>query len=64
MNTSTQHVTDLAWAGQHEQAIAAGSAALKRKSVSVDERMILLDLRSESCIAMGDLKARGRMRKR
>ena len=25
-------IADLAWAGQHEQAIAAASAALKRKS--------------------------------
>ena len=56
MNTSTQHVADLAWAGQHEQASAAASAALKRKMLAVDERMTLLDLRSESYIAVGDLK--------
>ena len=56
MNKSTQHIADLAWAGQHEQAIAAASATLKRKSISIDARMTLLDLRSESYIAVGDLK--------
>jgi len=53
---STQHVADLAWAGQHEQAIAAANAALKRKKLSVDDRLTFLDLRSESCIAIGDLQ--------
>jgi hypothetical protein len=51
-----QQIADLAWAGQHEQAIAAASAALKRKALADDERMTLLDLRSESYIAVGDLK--------
>ena len=35
----TQAVADLAWAGRHEQAIAAATAALKRKTVDADERM-------------------------
>jgi len=55
-NVSAQRIADLAWAGQHEQAIAAASAVLKRKSAAVDERMTLLDLRAESYIAVGDLK--------
>ena len=50
-------VADLAWAGQHEQAVAAATDALKRKTLTADERMTLLDLRSESHIALGDLKA-------
>jgi len=52
-----QTVADLAWAGQHEQAVAAANAALKRKTLSADERMTLLDLCSESHIALGDFKA-------
>ncbi len=53
---NTQQIADLAWAGQHEQAIAAATAALKRKALAADERMTLLDLRSESYIAVGDLE--------
>jgi len=52
----TQAVGDLAWAGQHEQAIAAATAALARKSLRADDRMTLLDLRSESHLALGDLE--------
>ena len=52
----TQQIADLAWAGQHEQAIAAATSALKRKTLAADERMTLLDLRAESYIAVGDLK--------
>ncbi|MGE5105277.1 MAG: GAF domain-containing protein, partial [Betaproteobacteria bacterium] len=55
----TQAVADLAWAGQHEQAIAKATAALKRKKLVADERMALLDLRSESHLALGDLKRAG-----
>jgi signal transduction histidine kinase/CheY-like chemotaxis protein len=51
-----QEVADLAWAGQHEKAIAAATAALKRKTLKDDERTSLLDLRSESYLAVGDLK--------
>ncbi len=53
---SVQQIADLAWAGQQEQAIAVATAALKRKSASVDLRMTLLDLRAESFIAVGDLE--------
>ncbi len=53
---STQQVADLAWAGQHEQAIAAATAALKRKTIAANERMTLLDLRSESFYAVADLR--------
>ena len=53
---SAQQIADLAWAGQHERAIAAATAALRRKTLAADERMSLLDLRSESCIAIGDLE--------
>ncbi len=52
----TQQIADLAWAGQHERAIAAATDALKRKTLVADERMSLLDLRAESYIAVGDLK--------
>jgi len=54
-----QAVADLAWAGQHEQAVHAATAVLRRKSVDTEERMTLLDLRSESHIALGNLKAAG-----
>ena len=51
-----QAVSDLAWSGRHEEAIAAATAALKRKTLDAHERMTLLDLRSESHVALGDLK--------
>ena len=51
-----QEVADLAWAGQHEKAIAAATAALKRKTLKTDERASFLDLRSDSFLATGDLK--------
>src|SRR5262245_51510124 len=51
-----QTVGDLAWAGRHEEAVAAATAALQRKSLAADERMTLLDLRSESFFALGALK--------
>jgi signal transduction histidine kinase/DNA-binding response OmpR family regulator/tetratricopeptide (TPR) repeat protein len=52
-----QAVADLAWAGQHEQAVQAATTVLGRKSVDAEERMTLLDLRSESHIALGNMKA-------
>ena len=52
---NVQQIADLAWAGQHEKAIAAATAALERKALEADERMSLLDLRSESFMAIGDL---------
>jgi len=56
---TAQTIADLAWAGQHEQAVAAATAPLKRKTLDADARMTLLDLRSESYIALGDLKRAG-----
>ncbi len=53
--SAQQQIADLAWAGQHEQAIAAATAALKRKTLAADDRMSVLDLRSDSYIAVGDL---------
>jgi hypothetical protein len=55
----TQQIADLAWAGQHEQAIAAASC-LKRKTLAADERMTLLDLRSEGPITRSETGARPR----
>ena len=52
---NAQQIADLAWAGQHEQAIAAATAALERKALATEDRMTVLDLRSESYIAVGDL---------
>jgi hypothetical protein len=43
-----QAVADLAWAGRHEEAIAAATAALRLKMLDADDAMTLLDLRSES----------------
>ncbi|HTL75698.1 MAG TPA: GAF domain-containing protein [Casimicrobiaceae bacterium] len=57
MAQQIQTVADLAWAGQHEQAIAAATLALRGKKIDADERVSLLDLRSESHIALGALKA-------
>jgi tetratricopeptide (TPR) repeat protein len=54
---STQQIADLAWAGQHEPALAAAAAALKRRGLSADLRMTLHDLRAESLYAIGDLKS-------
>ena len=54
-----QAVADLAWAGRHEQAIAAATAALRPKMLDADARMTLLDLRSESHFALGDLQRAG-----
>ena len=39
---NVQQIADLAWAGQHEQAIAAASTALESKTVRPDERTALL----------------------
>jgi len=46
-----QQVADLAWAGQHAQAIAMATAALAKSSVGPGQRLDLLDLRAESFIA-------------
>ena len=54
-----QAVADLAWAGRHEEAIAAATAALRLKMLDADDAMTLLDLRSESHFALGDLQRAG-----
>src|SRR5258706_2139824 len=51
-----QRVGDLAWAGQHAQAIEAATAALAKSSLSVASRLDLLDLRAGSFISQGELE--------
>ena len=50
-----ERVGDLAWAGQHAQAIELATAALAATALGVAGRLDLLDLRAESFIAQGDL---------
>ena len=50
-----QQVGDLAWAGQHAKAIEVATASLARSGLSFGRQIDLLDLRSESFIAQGDL---------
>src|SRR6188768_3331991 len=50
----TEQVGDLAWAGQHAAAIALATRSLDGASLPADERLALLDLRSESYLAHGD----------
>src|SRR5436190_4659995 len=52
---TAEQVGDLAWAGAHAQAIELATAALTTPGLSVASRLDLLDLRSESFIAQGDL---------
>ncbi|TMG89564.1 MAG: GAF domain-containing protein [Betaproteobacteria bacterium] len=51
-----ERVGDLAWAGQHAQAIELATAALATAGLSAGNRLDLLDLRAESFIAQGDLE--------
>lgn len=53
---ATERVRDLAWAGQHVQAIEIATAALAVPGVSVASQLDLLDLRAESFIAQGNLE--------
>ncbi|HEV8554726.1 MAG TPA: hypothetical protein VGR65_15300, partial [Casimicrobiaceae bacterium] len=53
---TAEQVSDLAWAGQHAQAVSLATAALATTGLSLGSRLDLLDLRSESFIAQGDLK--------
>lgn len=50
-----ERVGDLAWAGQHAQAIELATAALATTALTVADRLDLLDLRAESFIAQGHL---------
>jgi tetratricopeptide (TPR) repeat protein len=52
---TADRVRDLAWAGQHAQAIELATAALAAARLSVASRLDLLDLRAESWIASGKL---------
>ncbi|MFZ2651130.1 MAG: hypothetical protein WA210_13595, partial [Burkholderiaceae bacterium] len=52
-------VSDLAWAGQHAQAITLASTALGSSGLDADSRIELLDLRAESHIAQADLLSAG-----
>ena len=56
-SSTAQQVGDLAWAGQHAQAIALASAALSKSGLATGHRLDLLDLRAESFIAQGDLQS-------
>src|SRR5437588_9109222 len=49
-----ERVGDLAWAGQHAQAIELATTALATAGLSAGTRLDLLDLRAESFIAQGD----------
>ena len=51
--TATQHAADLAWAGQHGQALAMFTQALAQPRLKPDEALPLLALRSESFGALG-----------
>src|ERR1700674_639640 len=53
--STAERVSDLAWAGQHAQAIELATAALATPGLSVGSRLDLLDLRAESHIAAGML---------
>ena len=46
-------IADLAWAGQHAEAIAQASLALVPVEQDLVHRIALLDLRSESLVAEG-----------
>jgi signal transduction histidine kinase/tetratricopeptide (TPR) repeat protein len=48
-----QSIRDLAWSGQHTQAIAAVTKALSASDLSPADKMELLDLRAESFFALG-----------
>ena len=54
---TAQQVGDLAWTGEHGEAVQLASAALAKRTLPVQARLDLLDLRAESCIALGDLDA-------
>ena len=52
----TERVRDLAWAGQHAQAVEVATAALAVPGLGVGSQLDLLDLRAESFIAQGNLE--------
>jgi GAF domain-containing protein/CheY-like chemotaxis protein len=52
----TERISDLAWAGQHGEAIKLASAGLAEPGFGTEHQLDLLDLRAESFIAQGDLE--------
>ena len=54
-SVSIRQVADLAWAGQHARAVEVATAALADAALSSAQKLDLLDLRSESYVALGDL---------
>jgi PAS domain S-box-containing protein len=54
-NESVTRVHDLAWTGQHTQAIEIATKALAAKKIKPAMQMDLLDLRAESYIAQGKM---------
>ncbi|MEP7057038.1 MAG: GAF domain-containing protein, partial [Caldimonas sp.] len=50
----TEQIADLAWAGQHAQAVELATVALAADAIGVAHRLDLLDLRAESFIAQGE----------
>ena len=54
--TAARRVAEVAWAGQHAQAIAEATATLTMAGIDASERIDLLDLRCESHLAQGDLR--------
>ena len=52
-------IGDLAWAGQHAQAIERATAALATTGANTALKLDLLDLRAESLVALGDTERAG-----
>ena len=55
LSETIARVRELAWSGQHAQAIDLATQALSRPEIKPAEQMDLLDLRAESYIAQGKL---------
>jgi GAF domain-containing protein/CheY-like chemotaxis protein len=54
---AVRQVRELAWAGQHAEAIRVATVALESAAAKDGERIDLLDLRCESHLAQGDMAA-------
>src|SRR5262249_32540529 len=54
-HTTVARIADLARSGQHLQAIEAATRALDVAGLEAAARLDILDLRAESCVALGDL---------
>nr|WP_316644572.1 GAF domain-containing protein [uncultured Roseateles sp.] len=53
----SQAIADLAWAGRHDEALAACAEALARPGLAPTDRLTLLESSSESAVAQGDFAA-------